>query len=142
MAIDYDRGVEKHVVPVTKVKVFMYLDRPGEFINAFGTEVDDELARAAGFDVDKWRKVKLKRERMAEAQRFIENELDLEYEVEEQNIVQEAEGFKLVRIGEGGYIVLDPDGNKLVPLPLPKASAEGLFKQLVPKKEPKVKDKV
>jgi len=73
--IDYDRGVVKRIHPNLGVDVYMYRDDPGVFLNAFGTEVDVELAKSCGFDVDKLEKAKRKKEMMAKAMIEIEAQL-------------------------------------------------------------------
>lgn len=131
--ISYKRGVFIKTEALSGIDVFMYVDTPGVYLNAYGTEVSEELAKQAGFDVEKYGKEKLKRERMAAAMTAIEQELQLADE-QEHKVVAEKGGFKVKDLGLGRAIVEDPDGNKLVPTPIPVEQAKLLLKKLVPDK--------
>lgn len=132
--IDYNRGVMFQSDAATGINVYMYLDNPGVFLSNQGTEVAPELARSAGFDVEKLTKERQLRERMSEAMKAIRAELALGEE--NKTVVVEREGFKLVDIGVGRFQVLGPDGDVLTKDPLPKEQAELLMDQLVPNPEP------
>lgn len=138
--IDYNRGVMKLQDNATGVSVYMYLDDPGVYLSGQGTEVDISLARQAGFEVDKQLKQKLLKERLATAMAGIQAEL--ETGEKDQTVLLERDGFKLVDLGLGRHQVLSPDGDSLVPNPLPKEQATLLFEQLVPKAKPEPKAKV
>lgn len=131
--IDYNRGVLKKIEPKTHVAVYMYKDTPGVFLNAFGSEVSPELARACGFEVDKLLKLKLKGERMAHAMALIEQEMSSE--ATKREIVETRDEFRVIHIGLDRYIVEDPDGNNLTPSPLPLDTASKLLVQLTPNHE-------
>lgn len=134
LKVDYDRGIMKRLHP-TGVEVYMYMDTPGVYLNAFGTPVADEMADQAGFPVGQFAKDKLKKERMAAALSFIEAELSDGPKVGEP--IDERDGFKLVAVALDGFRVLDPDGNSLTPVPLPQKAAQALFNQLAPGPAPK-----
>ena len=53
--IDVDRGVTARR-GMNGVKVAMYKRQPGMFLSPMGVEVDDDVAREVGFDVDSLRK--------------------------------------------------------------------------------------
>lgn len=127
--INFDRGVIFAEDPASKVNVYMYVDEPGIYRNAFEHIVSDDLARAAGFDVEKYAKDRLYRERMAAAKEAIEVELSKASEVVE---VEERGGFKVLDIGLGRHNVTDPEGRVLNAEPLPKDIASALLKRLVP----------
>lgn len=129
--IDYNRGVIKRTHPLNGVAIYMYVDTPGDYLNAFGTTVADKLAKEAGFDVDVLSKQKLKRERLAQAREAIEREIDTS-DVTREMIV-ERNGFSVTHIGLGRYVVEDPDGTVMNPTPLSKQIALKLFDDLVPK---------
>lgn len=136
--IDYDRGVTMRSHP-TGVTVYMYIDEPGTFRNAFGVEVSDDLAREAGFDVEKLGKQKLRRERVAKAMEAIDADL-AEAGAEKRTVASRA-GFHLVDIGLGRFNVEDPEGNILNPTPLTEAQGRPLLDKIAPL-EPTVKPKV
>jgi len=129
--IDYDRGVMKRIHP-SGISVYMYVDTPGVYLNAFGSEVAEEMAKTAGFDVGILAKKRLKNERMAAAMSAIEKELQGSEESMEV-VVAEREGFTIVDIGIGRHHLKDPDGNVLTPTAQPLEAAKLLMDQLVPK---------
>jgi len=124
--IDYDRGVIINVHPGTGMDVFMYVEQPGQFMTAHGTTVPDQIAREAGYDVDKLSKDRLRMERKAQASALIDQELNDDASTVEQ-VVKEIGGFSMVSIGLGRFNVKDPDGNKLNANPMAEASAEKLM---------------
>lgn len=126
--IDFDRGVVMRSHP-TGVTVYMYIDEPGTFRNAFGTEVSDTLAAEAGYDMKSLSKQKLRRERVARAMEAIDADL-MEQGVTKKVVVSRA-GFNLVDIGLGRYNVEDPDGHSLNPSPLSKEQGKALFEKIV-----------
>jgi hypothetical protein len=128
--IDYDRGVMKSVQPSTGVEVYMYLDEPGVYRNAFGDVITEKLAQEAGFDVEKFRKARIRRERMADAKRAIEEELD--HSDVQTKVVKQRNGYALVSMGFGRYNIEDPDGQPLTDKPLTKQEAEAVFDKVVP----------
>lgn len=130
--IDYDRGVVKRKHP-SGLELYMYMDEPGTYRNAFGNEVEETLAKEAGFKVDSLRLAKLKKERMAEAMSQIEAELA----DEKREVVKEKDGFKVVSIGLGRHIVEGPDGTSLTDTPIPKEMAETILERLVKPQEKK-----
>lgn len=130
--IDYDRGVIISQHKQTGMDIFMYVDTPGVYLNAFGTPVADKLAKEAGYDVEKFGKERVKRERMKAATDAIEQELAIVNDQGVKTVVEETEGFKIIDIGLGRHFVEDPDGNKLTSVPLPLEQAKVLLRQLVP----------
>jgi len=141
-AIDYNRGVHKQADNTSGVEVYMYVDDPGVFLNAFGNPVTDAVAKSAGYDVERLKKLRLKKQRLADAARLIEQELDVP-EGAVRKVDGEKAGFKVLDIGLDRYHVEDPDGNQLTPHPVPKAVAYTLLEQLTsgaevgPKEKPK-----
>ncbi len=126
--IDYDRGVIINTHPAG-MDVFMYVDTPGVYLNAHGTEVKEVLAREAGFQVDAFARDRLRRERMAKAMEAIN--LELETLGPTREIVADNEGFKVIHIGLGRHRVEDPEGNTLTDQDLTKEQAELLLDKLV-----------
>lgn len=130
--ISYKRGVVKKIHPKTGVGVYMYKDTPGVYLNAFGTEVSEELAAEAGFDVKNLGLARLKRERMAQAMQAIELELALSEE--KRKVIKDKDGWKVVQVNDlGGHVVEDPEGNVLS-MQIPKEQAVALLEKLVPSK--------
>lgn len=141
--ISYNRGVHKRSVfenddPIKGqaiTDVYMYVDQPGVFYNAFEIEVSDDLARRAGYDVDVLRKHKLANERRADFEKALRAEMELGVDPGDAKVVQEREGFKLMDIGKDRFQILGPDGylvNKSGPLPGKRAAA--LFNEVIPEK--------
>lgn len=134
--IDLNRGVERRTHQ-SGTAVFMYLDTPGVYLNAFGTEVAESMAGEAGFPIEKYRKERLKQERLQAAKSAIEAEFaTMGGGVRE--VSKERNGFLLVHLGSGRYNIEDPDGNVLnAGGPIDKTAASRVFDQLAgPEKEP------
>jgi hypothetical protein len=136
MNIDYNRGVQKQVYQ--GVDVYMYLDDPGVYLNAFGSEVDESLAKNAGYDVEKWGKLRKRKELMLKAKNEIEASLAL-VENAPRKVVKNVKGFKIVDFGLGRYHVEDPDGSTLTRDPVSREVADKLLLALAnpPKEETK-----
>ena len=129
--IDYDRGVIKRTHS-SGAEIFMYKDDPGVFLNAFGTEVDEAMAREAGMNVDKYGLARKKKARMTEAMQLIDAEFSSDVNTVRE-VIQKRGGFTLVAIGHGRHILEDPDGNNLTPNPLTLEEGELLFDKMAPK---------
>ena len=131
--IDLDRGVVimQHT---TGVNIYMYVDEPGVFRNAFGNEVSDVLAKQAGYDVERLTRAKVKRERMAAAMASIEAELEDTGE-KFKKVRAVRSGFRLVDIGLGRFYVEDPDGDNMNKVPLSREQALPLLEAMAPEGE-------
>lgn len=81
--IDLNRGVSKRTVKTKNgdLQVCMYKDQPGVYLDEQGNEYPPEsalrFAKKAGFDVEEMEKLRVRNEKMAEAQARIDDELDL-----------------------------------------------------------------
>lgn len=128
--IDYDRGVTIRKDEKTGVEVFMYKDTPGVFLSIQGTEVSAELARMAGYSVDKLLKQREMRRLLSVAEAEIRARL--ETAEESAKIVLEKGGFTVLDIGLGRHRVLGPDGDPITNEVLPLEQATLLLDQLVP----------
>ena len=126
--IDLDRGVIicNHSAGFN---VYMYVDTPGVYLNAYGAEVPIGIASEAGFDTERNGKLRQRRERMAKAMQEIEKDLALVDRVHE--VLMEQAGLKLVHVGFERYIIEDADGNNLTKQPLTKEQGENLLPRLV-----------
>lgn len=123
--IDYDRGVMFMQEQTTGVNIYMYFDEPGHYRNHFGDEVNPMLAQQAGFNTEKWGKLRVKNERMAKAMTAIEAELATAGDAKAEPVYEKA-GYKVMDLGVGRHNVLDPDGNVLNTLALPLEVAQNL----------------
>lgn len=129
--IDLDRGVISRTDPVTGMDVYMYVDEPGVYRSAHGSEVDVSLASRCGFDVTDH----MKRRRIQLALAAAQDKVLAELQAADQStktVVKEADGFKIIDIGYDRYQVLSPDEDVLTPTPLNLRSAVILLGQLVP----------
>lgn len=114
ISIDLDRPFLMRKAASMNMKIFMYFDTPGVYLNVHGAPVSIALAEKAGFDTKKWAKAKLKNDKMAEFKAKIEAELEMEPEDENEEIVlKEAGGMKIVQRPLGLADVYDADGEKL-----------------------------
>ena len=126
--IDLDRGVISRTHPSLGMDIYMYVDDPGVYLTAHGSEVEKTLAEAAGFEVDtydKQHKIKLA---MAEAQ----SEVLAKFSEATSKVLAERNGFKVLDIGMGRCNVLSPDGDLLNKTPISKEQADVLLKHLAP----------
>lgn len=127
--IDYDRGVEFRRTP-SGITVYMYLDSPGVFLNAHGGEVSKELAREAGFDIV--RLIRERERRTALDAALAEVNKQFSY-VGPETVVKERDGYTLINLGNGRFVVRYPDGAN-AGTPMDAVMAEALFNNLVPAK--------
>ena len=128
--INYDRGVMKSIHAKTGVEVYMYLDEPGVYLNAYGTQVTEKLAGEAGFNIVQLRAARVRRERMADAKEQIEAELAIQGP--KRVIVKTRAGFAIIGSGFGRHNIEDPDGVVLNKKALTKEEAEVWFDQIAP----------
>lgn len=126
-SIDLDRPFLMRKAVGMNMKIFMYFDEPGVYVNVHGKPVPVELANKAGFDTKKWAKAKLKNDKIAEFRAKVEQELDMEPEDDEEVILAEKSGFKIVQRPLGLADVYDADGEKLNDKSITVAEAELLL---------------
>jgi hypothetical protein len=131
--IDFDRGVIIGKDQATGVNVYMYADTPGIYLNVQGLPVTTELAARAGFDIDKYYKARVKRERMAAAKAVIEQELDENNS--KKKVIKERNGWAIVALGFGKHVIEDPDGQSVSERTLTGEEAQVVFDHLVPVSE-------
>lgn len=128
--IDYDRGVIISKHPTTQVDVYMYTDTPGKYLNAHGVEVAPEFAKAAGFDTEKYDRQRKHKDLLAKAKEAIDAELN--YDESERKVVDDRDGYSLVKLGPGRFIVESPDGERLTPVPLAENVARSVLDAVIP----------
>lgn len=126
--VDPDRGYMMRDHGRLGINIYMYVDDPGVYMTYHGHTVPEQLAKEAGFEVDRFAKERLRRERMAAAAKAIEAELADGGVVEE--VVAEKGDFKMIHIGLGRYQIVDKDKQVLTEAPLTKELAEGLLDSL------------
>ena len=134
--IDYDRGAMFMIHQTTGMNIYMYMDDPGKYVNAFGNPVPERLAQEAGFDIEKYGNARVKKERKAQFDNLLEKELEGPQDEKVEPILERG-GFKVYDKGLGRFNVVDPEGNQLNTTPLSKEVAELLVDQLAPKLDAK-----
>ncbi len=134
LKIDYNRGVLKKVIATTGMEIFMYIDTPGVYYTSYETEVTDELAAKAGYDIGKLGKLRKRRELAALALQAIDADLDMEEDAGTREVIEQRGGFALVHIGLGRHILEDPEGGKLVDRHMTLEEGQKALEELVPSK--------
>lgn len=130
--IDYDRGCIIKMDQNTGIKVFMYVDDPGVYLSKYGTPVAEDLARAAGFDVERLAKAHAKKVMVSDAIKAIEADAQLA-DGFEPRVVAKAGPFHLIAANPfGGHVVEAVDGTRLTPFAMPKEQALALIQKLAP----------
>jgi hypothetical protein len=114
-AINLDRGVLIRSVQDTGMDVYMYRDDPGVYLTAIGNEVPEKIAEQAGFNVDRFRRLRNRKLGMARAAELLDEETALADNESQRTAVYDKDGFKVILYGLGRHIVEDPDGNNLTP---------------------------
>ena len=133
--IDVNRGVMIKKHPSMGL-VYMYLDTPGVFLNAFGKEIPEAIAGQAFFDIEPLGKERIKRERMREAMTAIELELELANSADEETVLWSRGTFRVVKLALGNAYLYDGD-EKLTPVAIPAQEAKVLLDHLAPEEDEK-----
>lgn len=132
--IDYDRGVIIKIEPITGSDVFMYVDAPGKYLSAHGKPISDQFAAAAGYDIEHLAKERVKLDRKKIASDAIDAELADDKDAKNA-VVEEINGYKLVDIGLGRFLIRDPDDNLVTATPLAQEHAKKVIALLAEKDE-------
>lgn len=130
--IDLNRGAMCCRDKLTGMYVYMYLDTPGVYLSEHGSSVDKEIARMAGFDVVKYEKERVKRDRVNLFTKALSEELEAGDEAEAE-VLMEQGGWTVIAIGLGHAHVKDPEGNIVTHAPIPVESAKVLVDRIAPK---------
>lgn len=109
-------------------RVAMYKDSPGVFLDIRGRPVSEDMARNAGFDVDRLLREKSRNEKLREAKAAIDESFGLTSE--ENDALVEADGRYVKHIGGGRYGIFDQDGNRLVERAMTKDEANRLLGEM------------
>ena len=123
--IDLNRGVTKRIHHIAG-DVHMYKDAPGIYLNVYGEEVSEKLAKECGFPVER---LALERERKLKVAEEIAKIND-RYGVDQDKVVYVKHGFKVVGAGEGRYQVMSPEGHLMTEQPLTEKEAKKLVDTL------------
>lgn len=109
MAIDLNRGVRKQIDQKSGIEVYMYKDSPGAYYDRSGNELDEKIAKRAGFDIESLKKRREKMEKMQEAIAKIEEEYG------DAKRFYEKGGLKTLETGPGTgkFKITDRDGNPM-----------------------------
>ncbi len=123
--IDWNRPLvmQKHPAGFT---VHTYRDEPGVYRDAHGKELPEQVAKKAGFNIERLRqeaeRLKTRAELLSEGDR-----LALDAEVRE--VVEENSHFKLVHIGHQVFVIENADGDRLI-TPTSEVAARSVFADL------------
>ena len=63
--IDLNKGVVYKMVPESRIRVYMYAQQPGVYLDAFGNQLSEVFAKEAGFDTDTLRTERTRQTRMS-----------------------------------------------------------------------------
>lgn len=138
-AIDLNEGVITSRHRTLDMYIHMYVKTPGVYLDDHGNEVPEELAEEVGFDVKKYKKARLKAEALTEFHKEMEEKLA--YLGEEDDIMAQEAGYKVVAVSEDAANVVDENNNVLNTNVLPKAAAMLLFNKLTAgKKQSKINE--
>lgn len=132
--IDVNRGVSIRMIPGSDIKVFMYKDEPGVFRNAYGTVVDEKLARKAGYPTERLAKMRQRNLEVEKVKARLEAELEIRTTGEDY---AERNGYKVIAYENGCAHLLDPEGNRYNDVPMPLELAMELLDDLAGKAQPK-----
>lgn len=124
--LDLDRGVTIRFHPANRMQVAMYDDSPGVYYTQTGDPIAAELARQAGFDVERDIRRKIANERLAAARRQIEAELKAEEDVI-ASALSDRSKMDVRHIGGGQYALFSKDGKQLTRVAMTKADIEILI---------------
>lgn len=128
--IDVNRGVlmTKHPAGFA---VYMYKQDPGTYYDAHGNEVPDQVAKAAGFDVPKYKRT----HDLFTQRKLVEAKIAEQMGAVLHEVMKERAGFKLVHIGNDVYHVENPNGDRVTPVAVPEVVAIALMEELAPEGE-------
>lgn len=129
-AINYDRGVKIRQDAQTGMEIFMYKDEPGIYYDSHGRRVKESLARQAGFDVDRYARMRRHQQKLADFHNALDDVEKLDLGLAKRAILRESNGYRLVGLPLGRAVVEDMDGNQLCK-PSSKEMMEKLFRQLI-----------
>jgi hypothetical protein len=105
--IDDPMGAQIRIHP-SGMSIYMLHRNPGYYLNDHNRVVPEKLAGEAGFDIERWAKVRAKKAAMSKAARAGEAEYDI---TEVAQVVWETESYRVVQLGNGFCNVEFVDGD-------------------------------
>jgi len=135
--IDVNRGVVSRLHRETGVRVYMYYDKPGYYYDEHTNAVADNFAEAAGFPVAEHAKERYKQEKLADFTTEINRRMAEAEDAADKEVLEQKGEYKILKMAYGTAIVVDGEGHKITPMPIPLPQAKGLLDALVPS-EPEV----
>jgi hypothetical protein len=130
--IDVTRGVEIRRDRSTGVRVYMYINEPGVYLNAFGKPLAESFANKAGFPTERYSRMRNAREKIADFTRKMQHEMDVSSLTENREVVVARGGYTVYAMPYGNAIVTSDEGDNLTPTPIAQASALELLEALAP----------
>lgn len=125
MGLDLDRGVMIRIHP-SGIKIGMYIDEPGDYYTEAGEPIDRELAKAAGFDIEKDAKQKLINRQVTDYKLKLEAEMASEEEALAVALSKTGE-YDVRHVGGGQYALFGEDGVRVTKGTMSKADIELLI---------------
>lgn len=138
--IDVNRGV-MYSYHSSGMRIFMYLDEPGIYFDDHLGHVPDRVAAEAGFNVQRFAKLRLRNMEVAKVKAALDAKLDIQ---DIKTVLREQGRYRLVQY-DNGMARVETDEGPLTPVPMGVPIAEALFKSLTedpelnPPKEPETK---
>lgn len=135
MSFDRDKGMTIRFHP-SGARVGMYKDTPGVYYDGKGERVNKDMAREAGFDVERLARERRKQKKIQKAKERIEAEEEQALRQAEEEAEREAddEDYEVYHAGGGKYAVRDAEGNRLCD-PTTKEEAEAAKQGLIDQQE-------
>lgn len=130
--LDVNRGVVIRFHPMG-IKVAMYRDEPGVFIDVNGNELSRDVARAAGYDVDRLLRERAKAERLAEFHAELEDEFQKREREIDEGIKREFDdgaALEMRKLGVGYAIFNSRTGKKLTSVSMSYKDASSLIESM------------
>jgi hypothetical protein len=112
-------------------KLAMYKSEPGIYLNMFGQQVSELVAREAGFDTAAHRRARTRGEKLAEATALIEQELAAPTPKTAVEVVSRG-GFRIMDVGFSRYMLETSEGDPVTPRALTLPVAQSLLDKLAP----------
>lgn len=128
--IDYDLGVRKFIHP-SGVEVYMYVDNPGVYLNAYENPLSEAFAAEAGYDIAALAKSRLRKEMLKKAHDGVLAQL-AEDDAGTHEVLANRGGVYVVNIGLGRFVLEDQDGGRLSPTHMSQEAALDLLDKMVP----------
>lgn len=127
--IDRNRGCVIRFHP-KGMRVVMYYDAPGEYFDERGSPLNIEVAKAAGFDVERLARDRAKQDKLNEYKK----RLDKEFQEQEDKLAQamsENSDLEVRHVGGGQYMIYSQDGDEpITKFAMNRAEAETLIEAL------------